>query len=342
LPQANKSAYSRAGVDIDSGNRAVALMADAVRSTYGPEVLAGIGNFGGLYSAVQLQDMQQPVLVASTDSIGTKTILANKAGKFRGLGHDIVNHCIDDILVQGAQPLFFLDYVAAPRLHPETIAEIVSGMAEACRRADCAILGGETAELPGVYEEGQLDVVGAIVGVVEKEAIIDGSAIAPGDQLIGLPSSGPHTNGYSLIRHVFGDTPLDHVFPELGVPLADALLQPHHSYLDEVRRIQQEAHIKGLVHITGGGYFDNIPRVLPQSVAAVVRKDSWTVPPLFRLIQKLGQVDEDEMYRVFNMGVGMIVVVAHEELQRALSLAGPRSVHMGEIIERTDSSVLLV
>lgn len=337
-----ESAYSRAGVDIDTKMKALELMTASVRSTYGPEVLAGMGQFGGLYSAAALTRMQHPVLVASTDSVGTKTMLAARAGRYEGLGEDIVNHSLNDILVQGAEPLFFLDYLAAPKLDPQVIAALVSGMAMACRVAGCALIGGETAELPGVYQEGQFDVVGAIVGLVERDDIIDGQSVVPGDQLIGLPSSGPHTNGYTLIRSVFADYDLDHVFPELGLPLADALLAPHRSYLPEVRRLRRGVHVKALAHITGGGFYDNIPRVLPPGVCAVVRKGSWGVPPLFGLIQRLGQVEEREMYRVFNMGVGMVAVVAADELRRAMSLAGPGAAHIGEIKAREKDQVELI
>ena len=337
-----RSAYTEAGVDIDTKMHAIELMTAAVRSTYGPEVLAGMGNFGGLFSATRLTEMREPVLVASTDGVGTKTMVASKAGRYDGLGEDIVNHSINDILVQGAAPLFFLDYIAVSHLVPETIAAIISGMARACRQAGCAILGGETAEMPGVYREGELDVAGTIVGVVERADVIDGCDIRPGDQLIGLPSSGAHTNGFSLIRRVFADTQLEHVFPDLGVPLADALLAPHRSYLAHVRRIQELTRIKGLVHVTGGGFHDNIPRILPQDVAVVVHKDSWTVSPLFRMIQRLGQVGEEEMYRVFNMGMGMIAIVAGGEVGRALALAGPGAAHIGEVIRREEAPVLLL
>lgn len=337
-----RSAYTEAGVDIDTKMHTIELITAAVRSTYGPEVLAGMGNFGGLFSAMRLKGMVEPVLVASTDGVGTKTMVAARAGRYEGLGEDIVNHSVNDILVQGAIPLFFLDYIAASHLEPETIAAIVAGMAKACREANCAILGGETAEMPGVYRESEFDVAGTIIGVVERADIIDGRDIHPGDQLIGLPSSGPHTNGFSLIRRIFADTELEHVYPELGIPLADALLAPHRSYLADVRRIQEVAHIKGLVHITGGGFYDNIPRILPEDVAVVVHKGSWPVPPLFRLIQRLGHVSEEEMYRVFNMGIGMIAIVPSDEMGRALTLAGPGAAHIGEVTRRETTPVLMV
>ena len=338
LPEAE--AYKKAGVDIDAGNLAVALMAEAVRSTYGPEVLAGIGAFGGMYAATRLCAMRDPVLVASVDSVGTKVMLAAQAGRWAGIGQDIVNHCINDVLVQGAYPLFFLDYIAMPKLDPRVVATIVSGMAEACRAAGCALLGGETAELPGLYQPGQLDVVGTMVGAVERHAIIDGKRIAKGDVLLGLPSNGPHTNGYTLIRSVFQGHALDRYLPELGCTLADALLAPHTSYLPHVQRLQSGVDVKGLAHITGGGFIDNIPRILPEGLAALVRRGSWQVPPLFQLIQRLGAVSEAEMFRVFNMGIGMVAVVPAEEATKALALAGPGAALIGEIVPRTQDAVV--
>ena len=301
------SHYAQSGVSIEAGNRAVELMSAAVRSTYGAEVLAGLGAFGGQFDAGALKGMRSPVLVASTDGIGTKVRLAAAAGRYAGLGHDIVNHCINDILVQGARPLFFLDYIATDRLAPEIVATLVGGMAAACRAAGCALLGGETAEMPGVYASGQLDVAGTILGVAERDQLLPRADLQAGDVLLGLRSSGPHTNGYSLIRRVFDGVPLETVFPELGQPLVEALLAPHRSYLNI---IPAGAPIKALAHITGGGFFENLPRVLPEGLGAVVRRESWAVPPLFRLIEQRGQVDRDEMYRVFNMGLGLVAVVA--------------------------------
>ena len=335
------SAYARAGVYIDAKMRALKLMTEAVRSTYGPEVLAGMGSFGGLFSAAALRDMREPVLVASTDGVGTKTALAARVGRYAGLGEDIVNHSINDILVQGARPLFFLDYVAASRLQAEMIAEIVAGVAKGCREAGCALLGGETAEMPGVYHQGEFDIAGTIVGVVERSEIIDGRDIVPGDQLIGLPSSGPHTNGYSLIRQVFAEADLAATVPELGATLAEALLAPHHSYLPEVNRMREGVRVKGLAHITGGGFYDNIPRILPAGVGVVVRRGTWTVPPVFGMIQRLGSVPEEEMFRVFNMGIGMVAVVSGGELNRALALVGPGAAHIGEVVPREGAVVQL-
>jgi len=342
MSQPEGSAYTRAGVDIDAKMRALTLMSEAVRSTYGPEVLGGMGHFGGLYSAVRLTDMDHPVLVGSTDSVGTKTMLAARVGRYEGLGEDIVNHSINDILVQGAEPLFFMDYLATPKVQPEIIAALVSGMAKACRDAGCALIAGETAELPGVYQPGQFDVVGSIVGLIERDRVIDGRRITAGDQIIGLPSSGPHTNGYTLVRSVFAQSDLEAVHPDLGVSLAEAVLAPHRSYLPHVRRLREALEVKGLVHITGGGFYDNIPRILPSDLTALVRRDSWTVPPLFRLIAQLGNVDEREMFRVFNMGMGMLAVVPAADVRRALTLGGPGSAHIGEIVPRRDTAVELV
>jgi phosphoribosylaminoimidazole synthetase len=325
------SAYRSAGVDITAGNRAVDLMRAAVTGTYGPEVLAGIGAFGGLYDAVALQGMTRPVLVASTDGVGTKVKLAALADRYEGIGHDLVNHCIDDILVQGARPLFFLDYFATAKLDPLVVARVVSGLAAACRAAGMALLGGETAEMPGVYLPGEFDLAGTIVGVVDRAEIIDGHAIAPGDVLLGLRSTGPHTNGYSLIRRVFADTPPDAEFPGVG-SLMDALLAPHRSYLDLVTRLRAAVPIKGLAHLTGGGFIENIPRILPPGVAARVRPGAWPVPPLFALIQSRGAIDAREMYRVFNMGIGMIVVLAAEHAAAAQAAAGEETWIVGEIV----------
>jgi phosphoribosylaminoimidazole synthetase len=304
--------YAQAGVNIAAGARTIELMTAAVRSTYGAEVLAGIGAFGGMYHAQALQKMQDPVLVASTDGIGTKVHLAAQLKRYESLGHDIVNHSINDILVQGARPLFFLDYLAAARLVPETMAMIVTGMAEACRAANCALLGGETAEMPGVYATDMFDVAGTIIGMVERAAILPRKDLAPGDVLLGIASSGPHTNGYSLIRKVCADQKLDVVLPELGQTLGDALLAPHRSYLPLLQPLLQHAArpIKGLIHITGGGFFDNIPRVLPENIGAEVDPRAWPTPALFQWIAKHGAVPSEQMHHVFNMGIGMIIIAA--------------------------------
>ncbi len=327
------SQYSASGVNIEAGNRAVELMGAAVRSTYGPEVLAGLGAFGGQFDASALKGLAAPVLVASTDGIGTKVRLAAAAGRFESLGHDIVNHCINDILVQGARPLFFLDYVATDRLLPGRVAELVTGMAAACRAAGCALLGGETAEMPGVYASGEFDVAGMIVGVAERAELLPRADVQAGDVLLGLRSSGPHTNGYSLIRPAFTGVDLDAVFPELGVSLAEALLAPHRSYLKVIPRslFASGAPIKALAHLTGGGFMENLPRVLPAGLGAVVRRGTWPVPVLFRLIQQRGEVAEAEMYRVFNMGIGMVAVVAPGDAAAVQAVIGEETFVIGEL-----------
>lgn len=327
--------YTAAGVNIQAGNRAVALMSDAVRSTYGSQVLAGIGSFGGLFDASVLKAMREPVLVASTDGIGTKVRIAARLGRYESLGQDIVNHCVNDILVQGAHPLFFLDYIATTRLDPQMVAELVSGMAAACREAGCALLGGETAEMPGVYASGEFDVAGTIVGAVERSAILPRADIHSGDLLLGLKSTGAHTNGYSLIQKIFADVALDTVFPELGVPLGDVLLASHCSYLRLIQPLvsRQPSAIKALVHITGGGFVENIPRILPPGLGATIRVGSWKVPPLFQLIQQRGDVPTEEMYRVFNMGIGMIAIVEREDVRDVQEEIGEDTFVIGELID---------
>jgi len=325
--------YRDAGVDIAAGSQAVTLMKDAVRATYGPEVLLGIGAFGGLFDASALKGMAAPVLVASTDGVGTKTKIAAAIGRYDSIGHDIVNHCVNDILVQGARPLFFLDYIASSKLDPQRVAAVVGGCAAACRAVGCALLGGETAEMPGVYAEGEFDLVGTIVGVVDRADIIDGQTIGAGDAIIGLASTGLHTNGFSLARRVFAGHDLDTVFPELGQPLAQALLAPHRAYLAEVGRLWDAGvRIKGLAHITGGGLIDNPPRIFPPGVAAHIRLGSWPIPPIFRLIQRLGQISDEEMAHVFNLGLGMLVIVAAEQADAALRALGSDAWLVGEMV----------
>ncbi len=302
-----KSDYASSGVDIDAGNRTVELMKSAVKATYNESVLAGIGSFGGLFDASALKQMQSPVLVASTDGVGTKVKLAASVGRYRGIGHDIVNHCINDILVQGARPLFFMDYFATSKLNPEQTADVVTGIAEACKESGMALLGGETAEMPGVYRDGEFDVAGTIIGIVEKDRILPTRNLLAGDLILGLPSSGPHTNGYSLIRKVFEGEDLESVIPELGCSLADALLVPHRSYFNALYPHLDK--VKALAHLTGGGFIENIPRILPENLNAIIHQDSWQVPPLWKLIQEKGNITTEEMYRVFNMGIGMVVIV---------------------------------
>lgn len=342
IESAVQSAYESSGVSIDAGNRAVELMKDAVRATYTPAVLAGIGSFGGLYDASALKQMQNPVLVASTDGVGTKVKLAASAGRYRGIGHDIVNHCIDDILVQGARPLFFMDYFATSKLNPEQTAEVVTGIAEACQESGMALLGGETAEMPGVYAPGEFDVAGTIIGVLERERILPRtSELKAGDALIGLRSSGPHTNGYSLIRKVFADTPLDTIFPELGCTLADTLLASHRSYFNILQSALSNPHLKALAHLTGGGFIENIPRILPDHLDAAIRLGSWPVPPLWNLIQQKGNIAPEEMYRVFNMGIGMILIVEQSSVAEIQNLIPEETFIIGELTAGTRKTRLL-
>jgi phosphoribosylformylglycinamidine cyclo-ligase len=333
----DEDAYTRAGVNIGAGQQSTALMAEAVRSTYGPEVLAGIGAFGGLYDASALPEMAHPVLVASTDGVGTKTKVAARLGRWDTIGRDLVNHCINDILVQGARPLFFLDYVAMAHLDPQKVAAIVGGVAVACREAGCALLGGETAEMPGVYEAGEVDLVGTIVGVVERGRLIDGSRIQPGDFLIALPSSGLHTNGYSLARKLLDPLDWTEPLPELGCSPGDALLAVHRCYLDAVRKWWSSGvDIRGLAHITGGGVLDNLPRILPPGLGAIIQRGSWTSPPIFDLLRRLGNLSDQELFHTFNMGLGMIGVVSPDHVTQALAAVDGEACVVGEIVEGSE------
>jgi len=316
------TSYASSGVDIAAADRAKALMLEAVRGTQGPRVLAGMGAFAGMFDAASIKEMRRPALVASTDGVGTKTLIAAQAGRFDTIGHDLVNHSVNDLLTQGARPLFFMDYLSMGKLDPSQAASIVGSVAAACKEVGCALLGGETAEMPGVYLPGAFDLAGTIVGIVEQDAIIDSTAICPGDVLLGLPSSGLHTNGYSLARRVFAPYALDTIFPELGEPMVDALLRPHRCYLQEIAllhlRLAEKGHtIKGIAHITGGGFAGNIARILPAGVQAVIETDAWDVPPLFRLLARLGQVSREEMYRTLNMGVGMVLALSPEAAAEA-------------------------
>ena len=324
--------YAAAGVDIEAGKRAVDLMQEAVRATFTPQVLADVGSFGGLFALTDLPE--QPVLVASTDGVGTKVKLAAQHNRWQDIGHDIVNHCVNDILAQGARPLFFLDYIAADRLVPENVAAIVSGMAEACRAVGCALLAGETAEMPGVYTEGSCDVAGTVVGMVAGQTLLPRPhAMQPGDLLIGLPSSGPHTNGYSLIRRVIAGRDLQEPLED-GTPLLDALLAPHRCYLPALRTLETASiAIKGLAHITGGGFVDNLPRILPSGLHAQIDRDSWEPPPVFHRLLAWSGMDNDEAYQVFNMGIGMVVVIAADLASSAQALLLPDAVLMGELVE---------
>ena len=330
--------YRDAGVDIDAQDRALAQVKKMVRNTYTPEVLSDQGAFGGLFK-LPLKGFKEPVLVASADGVGTKLKLAFATGRHTTVGCDLVNHCINDILVQGARPLFFLDYLAIGRLEPDVVADVIGGVAAACLEHGVALLGGETAEMPGFYGDGEYDLAGFIVGLVDRRKILDGTAVRDGDVLVGLPSTGLHTNGYSLARKVFfeqlGLAPDDSV-PELGRTVADELLAVHRCYLGPLQPLLEADLVHALAHITGGGITDNLPRVLPEGLRAVIKVGAWDVPPVFRLLAEQGQVPEDDMWRTFNLGVGMIAAVPPKSLEQALRLlrdAGCTGFPMGNIVK---------
>lgn len=309
--------YSDSGVDIDAANRATAKIKDLARQTFNERTLSEIGSFGGMFDGAFPQ-LKQPVLVASADGVGTKLKIAFLTGVHDTIGRDLVNHCVNDILVQGARPLFFLDYIATGKLSPDVIAAIISGITKGCRENGSVLLGGETAEMPGFYANGEYDVAGFIVGVVDRDKVIDGKEIKVDDELLALPSAGLHTNGYSLARKLFldlagftVDTTLDGVAQTVG----EALLQPHLSYLRPLDGLLDLGLIKGLAHITGGGLTENIPRILPQGTAVEIKKGSWPVLRVFDLMQEIGNVPEAEMYRTFNMGVGMVIICARKNAE---------------------------
>ena len=332
-PGAVLGSYSAAGVDIAEGARAVEQMKAAVEATHGPAVLRGVGSFGGAFSAAALAGMVEPVLVASTDGVGTKVELAARLGRVRGVGADIVNHCIDDVLVQAATPLFFLDYIAASTLDADMVVEIVGGIAQACADAGCALLGGETAEMPGVYAPGAFDIAGTIVGVVERSALLPRDDLGVGDVLVGIASSGPHTNGYSLLRRLFQWMPMEVTPAGMDRPLGEALLEPHRSYLDVLRPVLATGLVKALAHITGGGLVENIPRVLPDGVDALVELGSWPEPPLFRLVRELATaLDDHELHRTLNMGVGMVVVCAAADAAAVQAAIPESSWQIGRLV----------
>ncbi len=329
--------YRQAGVDIDAGNEVVRRIRSLARATYTPAVLSEIGSFGGLFR-LNAAGIEDPVLVASADGVGTKLRVAFMTGQHRTIGRDLVNHCVNDILVQGAEPLFFLDYLATGRLDQDVAVQIVEGLAAACRDNGCALLGGETAEMPGFYADGEYDVAGFIVGAVARDRLIDGTRIEPGDMLIGVPSSGLHTNGYSLARRIafeMAGLQADSHVPALGVTIGAALLVPHRTYLPLIRPLLGRGIIKGMAHITGGGITDNLPRILPGGVHAVIDLAAWTVPPVFQWLQNAGGVQDADMLRTFNMGIGLIVACDQadtESILAALLEAGePGAVRVGRI-----------
>jgi phosphoribosylformylglycinamidine cyclo-ligase len=335
-PSDRSLSYRDAGVDIDAASRAMRGISAMVRSTATPDTLSDLGSFGGLYRVPA--GLRQPVLVASTDGVGTKLKVAFLTGRHDTVGEDLVNHCVNDILVQGAEPLFFMDYIGLGKLEPGTVESLVDGIARACRTNGCALLGGETAEMPDFYAPGEYDLAGTIVGVVEQDRIIDGSAIREGDAVLAIASTGLHTNGYSLARRIVFDRlglGVEDPFPGEEGSVGDVLLRVHRSYLTSLRGPIRDRRVRGLSHITGGGLVDNVPRILPAGLAARIERASWHVPSLFRTLQEAGAVQDAEMFRAFNMGIGMIVVVAPEDAGTVLDrlrAAGEQAWIAGEIV----------
>jgi len=329
--------YKQSGVDIESGDAAVRRIRNIARATFTPGVLSEIGSFGGMFRFPS-SAYTDPILVSSADGVGTKLKIAFMSGIHDTVGADLVNHCVNDILVHGAEPMFFLDYLATGRLDPEVAAQIVSGMGRACTENGCALIGGETAEMPGFYQAGEYDLAGFIVGVVDKPRLIDGRGIQAGDWLIGLPSTGLHTNGYSLARQIVFETlglACDSLIPEVGDTVAGALLRTHRSYLKCMRPVLERGLVKGMAHITGGGIPGNLARILPEGVSARIQPDSWTVPPLFAFLQRAGGVPIDEMYRAFNMGIGLILACAPAQAQLAMGILsdqGEAPRHIGAVV----------
>ncbi|MCX6008925.1 MAG: phosphoribosylformylglycinamidine cyclo-ligase [Chloroflexi bacterium] len=340
MNSADREAYARAGVDVKAADKAKELIKRHARSTSRPEVLTDIGLFGGMF---QLKGYTEPVLVSSVDGVGTKLKIASILDKHDTIGIDLVNHCVNDVLTCGASPLFFLDYIAMGKLLPERVENIVSGIARACKNVGCALIGGETAEMPGIYQANDYDLVGFIVGVVEKANILSGSSIASGDIILGLPSSGLHTNGYSLVRKVFeidrNPSSLQIFYPELKRTLGEELLELHRCYYADLKPVLPM--VKGLAHITGGGFIGNIPRILPQGLAAQINKDAWHVPPIFRLIQERGKIKEAEMYQVFNMGTGMVIFCSPQDVAE-LTAALPETKKIGKVIKSTDGKKITI
>jgi phosphoribosylformylglycinamidine cyclo-ligase len=337
---AQKKAYARAGVDVELGNRLKHQIQSLVKETHGPQVLGKIGGFSGLFRA-NFSGMLDPVLVASIDGVGTKLKIAVAMNKHDTVGADLVNHCVNDIAVLGARPLFFLDYIGCEKLEPKVFRQLLRGLSRACRSARCALLGGETAQMPGIYRKSEYDLAGCIVGVVDRAKIIDGSKIQPGDVVLGLASNGLHTNGYSLARKIlFEKMQLKPSSPLPGstITVGKELLRVHKNYQPLLAKIPSGA-IKGLAHITGGGLIDNLPRILPQNCDAVIETKSWRVPRIFQILQQNGDVDAAEMYQVFNMGIGMVVIVARQDPQRAKSVL--RAKEIGRIDRGSGRTVLL-
>ena len=331
--------YKKAGVDIEAGYKSVELMKEHVKKTMRPEVLGGLGGFAGAFDLSGIKNMEEPVLLSGTDGCGTKVKLAFVMDKHDTIGIDAVAMCVNDIACSGGEPLFFLDYIACGKNYPEKIVSIVSGVAEGCLQSECALVGGETAEHPGLMPENDYDLAGFAVGVVDKKDIIDGSTIKSGDTLIGIASSGVHSNGFSLVRKVFEMTKesLDTYYDELGKTLGEALIEPTRIYVKALKNVKNAGvRIKGCSHITGGGFFENVPRMLPENVRAVIKKDSYPVPALFDLIQKNGNIEEHMMYNTCNMGLGMVIAVNPEDVEttmKAIEEAGDKCYVVGNIVE---------
>jgi len=333
-----KETYAAAGVDIDGAAKAMSLIGKLVRSTHRPEVLSGLGSFGGLF---EFKGYNEPVLVSSVDGVGTKLRIASALNRHDTIGIDLVNHCVNDIFTCGAEPLFFLDYIATGRLVPKQIEDIVKGLSQACKEVGCALIGGETAEMPGIYHGEDYDLVGFIVGVVEKGSIIKGDKIVTGDAIIGLPSSGLHTNGYSLVRKIFGETESEMAvcYPELEKSLGEILIEPHRCYFNQLKPLLP--NIKAMAHITGGGLIDNVPRILPKGLTARFDSQKWIVPPVFNLIQRCGSIDCNEMYRIFNMGIGMVVFCSENDVDGFLRKL-PDAVVVGEVVQRDGETRVII
>lgn len=331
--------YKKAGVDIEAGYKSVELMKEHVKKTMRPEVLGGLGGFAGAFDLSGIKNMEEPVLLSGTDGCGTKVKLAFVMDKHDTIGIDAVAMCVNDIACSGGEPLFFLDYIACGKNYPEKIASIVSGVAEGCLQSECALVGGETAEHPGLMPEDDYDLAGFAVGVVDKKDIIDGSTIKAGDTLIGIASSGVHSNGFSLVRKVFEMTKesLDTYYDELGKTLGEALIEPTRIYVKALKNVKNAGvRIKGCSHITGGGFFENVPRMLPENVRAIIKKDSYPVPALFDLTQKNGNIEEHMMYNTFNMGLGMVIAVNPKDVDatmKAIEEAGDKCYVVGNIVE---------
>lgn len=333
--------YADAGVSIDNANRAVARIREYARSTFNERTLTEIGSFGGMFAGA-FPDMAEPILVASADGVGTKLKLAFEMGVHNTVGADLVNHCVNDILVQGARPLFFLDYFATGKLEPDVTASVVEGMAKACRENGCVLLGGETAEMPDFYPPGEYDLAGFIVGVVDKAKVIDGKSIEPGDVVLGIPSNGLQTNGYSLARKLFfeiGNYKVDTFVDELGSTVGEALLATHQSFLPQLGPLLDSGKIKGLAHITGGGFLENIPRILPEGVSVEINRGSWPELPVFGMMQKLGNVSDKEMFRTFNMGIGMVIVVSPTNISDVTARID-NSYRIGQVVSGTSVVIL--